>query len=38
MNRKEPGDKKVEYPIGEDCPFCPFWKGRQENKSSKRKK
>ncbi len=18
-----------DYPVGEDCPFCPFWKGRQ---------
>ena len=18
-----------DYPVGEDCPFCPFWKGKQ---------
>lgn len=22
-------EEGFDYPAGEDCPFCPFWKGRQ---------
>lgn len=24
-----PHEEGIDYPLGEDCPFCPFWKGRQ---------
>ncbi len=24
-----PHEEGEEFPIGEDCPFCPFWKGKQ---------
>jgi hypothetical protein len=24
-----PHEEGVDYPEGEDCPFCPFWRGRQ---------
>ena len=24
-----PHEEGEDFPIGEDCPFCPFWKGRQ---------
>ena len=24
-----PHDEGLDYPVGEDCPFCPFWKGKQ---------
>ena len=23
-----PHEEGVDYPLGEDCPHCPFWKGR----------
>lgn len=23
-----PHEEGMDYPVGEDCPFCPFWKGR----------
>jgi hypothetical protein len=22
-------EEGIDYPLGEDCPFCPFWKGKQ---------
>lgn len=24
-----PHEEGIDYPEGEDCPFCPFWKGKQ---------
>lgn len=24
-----PHEEGVDYPVGEDCPFCPYWTGRQ---------
>jgi hypothetical protein len=24
-----PHEEGPDFPVGEDCPFCPFWKGRQ---------
>lgn len=24
-----PHEEGIDYPLGEDCPFCPFWKGKQ---------
>jgi hypothetical protein len=24
-----PHEEGKDFPIGEDCPFCPFWKGKQ---------
>ena len=24
-----PHEESIDYPLGEDCPFCPFWKGKQ---------
>ena len=24
-----PHEEGIDYPPGEDCPFCPFWKGKQ---------
>ena len=24
-----PHEEGIDYPRGEDCPFCPFWKGKQ---------
>ena len=24
-----PHEEGEDYPTGEDCPFCPFWKGKQ---------
>lgn len=24
-----------DFPVGEDCPFCPFWKGKQGSKRGK---
>jgi hypothetical protein len=24
-----PHEEGEDYPVGEDCPFCPFWKGKQ---------
>lgn len=24
-----PHEEGVDFPIGEDCPFCPFWSGKQ---------
>lgn len=24
-----PHEEGVDFPEGEDCPFCPFWKGKQ---------
>ncbi|MDP6353722.1 MAG: hypothetical protein QF473_01375 [Planctomycetota bacterium] len=25
-----PHEEGMDYPSGEDCPFCPFWKGKRE--------
>jgi hypothetical protein len=24
-----PHEEGIDYPLGEDCPFCPFWEGKQ---------
>jgi hypothetical protein len=24
-----PHEEGPDFPVGEDCPFCPFWKGKQ---------
>ncbi len=24
-----PHEEGLDFPIGEDCPFCPFWRGKQ---------
>lgn len=24
-----PPEEGIDFPIGEDCPFCPFWRGKQ---------
>lgn len=24
-----PHEEMLDLPLGEDCPFCPFWKGKQ---------
>jgi hypothetical protein len=24
-----PHEEGEDFPLGEDCPFCPFWKGKQ---------
>lgn len=24
-----PHEEGIDFPIGEDCPFCPFWRGKQ---------
>lgn len=24
-----PHEEGIDYPLGEDCPFCPFWKGKR---------
>jgi hypothetical protein len=24
-----PHEEGIDYPLGEDCPFCPFWRGKQ---------
>ncbi len=24
-----PHEEGKDFPVGEDCPFCPFWKGKQ---------
>jgi hypothetical protein len=24
-----PHEEGIDYPLGEDCPFCPFWQGKQ---------
>ena len=24
-----PHEEGIDFPVGEDCPFCPFWKGKQ---------
>lgn len=24
-----PHEEGIDYPEGEDCPFCPFWQGKQ---------
>ena len=28
-NRGCPHEEGEDFPHGEDCPFCPFWKGKQ---------
>jgi hypothetical protein len=27
-----PHEEGPDFPVGEDCPFCPFWKGKQGTK------
>jgi hypothetical protein len=28
-----PHEEGPDFPVGEDCPFCPFWKGKQGSKA-----
>jgi len=28
-----PHEEGEDFPVGEDCPFCPFWAGKQGSKS-----
>jgi hypothetical protein len=28
-NRGCPHEEGEDFPHGEDCPFCPFWRGKQ---------
>lgn len=30
-----PHEAGIDYPLGEECPFCPFWRGKQGDKSTK---
>lgn len=27
-----PHEEGIDYPKGQDCPFCPFWKGKKVNR------
>ncbi len=29
-----PHEEGADFPVGQDCPFCPFWKGKQGSGSS----
>ena len=29
-----PHEEGEDFPVGEDCPFCPFWKGKQGSGSA----
>jgi hypothetical protein len=29
-----PHEEGEDFPMGEDCPFCPFWKGKQDTARS----
>jgi len=29
-----PHEEGLDFPEGEDCPFCPFWKGKQGSNES----
>jgi SEC-C motif len=29
-----PHEEGPDFPTGEDCPFCPFWKGKQGSKAA----
>jgi len=29
-----PHEEGEDFPHGEDCPFCPFWKGKQGSRAS----
>jgi hypothetical protein len=31
-----PHEEGNDFPSGEDCPFCPFWKSKQGSKSDRR--
>lgn len=24
-----PHEEGIDFPLGEDCPYCPFWRGKQ---------
>jgi hypothetical protein len=28
-----PHEEGLDFPQGEDCPFCPFWKGKQGSRA-----
>jgi hypothetical protein len=28
-----PHEEGEDFPEGEDCPFCPFWRGKQGNRA-----
>jgi hypothetical protein len=29
-----PHEEGLDFPVGEDCPFCPFWKGKQGSRAN----
>ncbi|MBE7557116.1 MAG: hypothetical protein HS126_39270 [Anaerolineales bacterium] len=31
-----PHEEGIDFPEGEDCPFCPFWKGKQGSAAYRR--
>jgi hypothetical protein len=31
-----PHEEGQDFPHGEDCPFCPFWKGKQGSRARRR--
>ncbi|MCL4301696.1 MAG: hypothetical protein KJ077_38700 [Anaerolineae bacterium] len=31
-----PHEEGIDFPEGEDCPFCPFWKGKQGSAAHRR--
>ena len=31
-----PHEEGLDFPHGEDCPFCPFWKGKQGSRARRR--
>ncbi|NJN92761.1 MAG: hypothetical protein HC875_01060 [Anaerolineales bacterium] len=32
-----PHEEGLDFPEGEDCPFCPYWKGKQGSAAHKRR-
>jgi hypothetical protein len=28
-NIGRPHEAELDFPVGQDCPFCPYWKGKQ---------
>jgi hypothetical protein len=34
MSQGNMDEEGLDFPHGEDCPFCPFWKGNRGSRSS----
>jgi hypothetical protein len=32
-----PHEEGIDFPLGEDCPFCPFWEGKQGSAAYKKR-